>query len=150
MWRQADQAAQACNTSSNSGHTSTRSSGPHTTSSGSIPAVRPPPSFPPHKPPLLPLKRAPPGISFSTPPIAIFTSPPEALALLGTYALSANESASALGRNYAIWELLSEVAAGREEVRTVLESVSTPAVAMDMLGIARAFGFEEVSYWGVS
>ena len=80
--------------------------------------------------------------------MALFNSPPEALDLFGTYQLNTNESVSSFGRNYAIWQMFSNIAA--ENSKTVAESVSTPAVATDMLNIARAFGFDEVNYWGVS
>ena len=38
----------------------------------------------------------------------------------------------------------------KDRIPQVSESVSTAAVATDMLTISRAFGFEQVNYWGVS
>ena len=43
---------------------------------------------------------------------------------------------------------MSGLAAERQ--RVVLESVGTAAVARDLLEITRAFGFEQVTYWGIS
>ena len=88
------------------------------------------------------------GIGSTTPSSAFFESPVEALDLLATYPVSLNESASSLGRAYALGEIMGELAEQRNSV--ALESVSTPAVAMDMLAISRAFGFEKLNYWGVS
>ena len=78
----------------------------------------------------------------------MFNDPAEALAFYSTYPLNLNESASSLGRVYAQAEILGKLAEDR--IRTVAESVSTPAVATDMLHIARAFGSEKVNYWGIS
>ena len=88
------------------------------------------------------------GIGFSTPPLTLFESAPEALNLLSTFPISLNESVSSFGRAYALGQIYSELAT--ERVKLVAESVSTPAVATDMLNIARAFGYDKVNYWGVS
>ena len=88
------------------------------------------------------------GVSFSTPPLALFDSPPQALSMFATYQINTNETSSSLARNYAIWQIFSDFAAERS--KTIIESVSTPAVAIDMLNIARAFGFNKVNYWGIS
>lgn len=43
---------------------------------------------------------------------------------------------------------MGELAVMRQ--RVVLESVGTAAIAHDLLEITRAFGFEQVTYWGIS
>ncbi|KIP06187.1 hypothetical protein PHLGIDRAFT_467113 [Phlebiopsis gigantea 11061_1 CR5-6] len=88
------------------------------------------------------------GVGATTPLSAFLDSPVEALDLLATYPLSLNESASSFGRAYALGRIMSDLAEQRNKL--ALESVSTPAVAMDMLAISRAFGFEKLNYWGVS
>lgn len=37
-----------------------------------------------------------------------------------------------------------------DRAKVVAESVSTAAVARDMLAITKAFGFDKLNYWGVS
>ncbi|KIP07581.1 hypothetical protein PHLGIDRAFT_117972 [Phlebiopsis gigantea 11061_1 CR5-6] len=88
------------------------------------------------------------GIGASTPPLALFHSPPEALEFYLNYPLNVNESDADFGRFYAQAQILGMLAVDRYEL--VAESVGTAAVATDMLQIARAFGHEEVNYWGVS
>lgn len=88
------------------------------------------------------------GVGDSTPRIAFFESPAEALALFATYPVSLNDSASAFGRAYALSEIMGELAMARQQV--VLESIGTAAIARDMLEITHAFGFEKVTYWGIS
>ncbi|KIP07572.1 hypothetical protein PHLGIDRAFT_117965 [Phlebiopsis gigantea 11061_1 CR5-6] len=88
------------------------------------------------------------GVGDSTPRIAFFESPAEALALFATYPVSLNDRASAFGRAYALSEIMGELAIARQQV--VLESVGTAAIARDMLEITHAFGFEKVTYWGIS
>ncbi|GJE95976.1 hypothetical protein PsYK624_121690 [Phanerochaete sordida] len=88
------------------------------------------------------------GVGFTTPSLEVFHTAAEALAFYGAYPFNANESIASFGRGYAQVQILGSLAAARAS--TVAESVSTPAVAMDMLAISRAFGFEEVNYWGIS
>ncbi|GJE96006.1 hypothetical protein PsYK624_121990 [Phanerochaete sordida] len=88
------------------------------------------------------------GVGHSTPALAFFESPAEALAFFAPYPLDANESVSSLGRIVASAHLLDDLASKRGG--TIAESVSTPAVARDMLAITRAFGREKLSYYGVS
>ncbi|GJE96013.1 alpha/beta hydrolase [Phanerochaete sordida] len=88
------------------------------------------------------------GVGHSTPALAFFESPAEALAFFAPYPLNTNESVSSLGRIVASAHLLDDLASARGAI--VAESVSTPAVARDMLAITRAFGREKLSYYGVS
>ena len=78
----------------------------------------------------------------------MFNSPSEALEFYSTYPQNANESVSSLGRTLAQARILGNLAANR--IEQISESVSTAAVATDMLTIARAFGFDKVNYWGIS
>lgn len=78
----------------------------------------------------------------------MFGSPVEAYELYSTYPGNLNESVSSFGRMYAQAQILGDLAKSRAQ--NVAESVSTAAVASDMLSITRAFGFEEVNYWGIS
>ena len=84
----------------------------------------------------------------STPSAGIFKSPPEALELYKTYPTDLNESISSLGQEFAHSQILNDLAQARVALAT--ESMSTPAVATDMLNIARAFGQDKVHYWGIS
>ncbi|GJE95975.1 hypothetical protein PsYK624_121680 [Phanerochaete sordida] len=88
------------------------------------------------------------GVGATTPPLSIFNSPPEALEWYAGYPQNVNESVSSFGRGHAAANILGSLAADRASVEA--QAVSTPAVAHDMLSIARAFGFERVNYWGVS
>ena len=88
------------------------------------------------------------GIGASTPPLALFHSPPEALEFYLNYPLNVNESEIAFGQFYAQARILGKLAVDRYQLTA--ESVGTAAVATDMLQIARAFGRDEVNYWGVS
>ncbi|GJE98454.1 alpha/beta-hydrolase [Phanerochaete sordida] len=88
------------------------------------------------------------GVGFTTPPLAFFESPAEALEFFAPYPFSANDSASSLGRIFAQSRILSDLADTR--AGAVAESVSTPTVALDMLSIVRAFGREKLSFYGVS
>lgn len=78
----------------------------------------------------------------------MFKNPPEALELYATYPMNVNESVSSFGRMFAQAQILANLTMDRAQ--TIAESVSTPAVATDMLSISRAFGYEEVNYWGIS
>lgn len=84
----------------------------------------------------------------STPLTGIFASPPEALELFEAYPTDLNESVSSFGTAYARAQILNDLA--EERVKVAAESMSTPAVATDMLNIARAFGQDKVHYWGIS
>lgn len=78
----------------------------------------------------------------------MFKDAAEAAQLLSTYSVNANDSASSIGRNFALNEILNNLASDR--VKTIAESVGTPAVARDMLSIVEAFGQEKLQYWGIS
>ena len=78
----------------------------------------------------------------------MFKDATEAAQLFATYADNANESVAAIGRNFALIEILSQLATNR--VETVAESVGTPTVARDMLSIVEAFGGDKLQYWGFS
>jgi hypothetical protein len=78
----------------------------------------------------------------------MFASPAEALDFFSTYPLDVNESISSFGRAYAQSEIISRLAVDR--IKTVAESVSTAAVAKDMLRIVQAFGQDKLNYWGIS
>ena len=78
----------------------------------------------------------------------VFNSPAEALEFYAPYPQNANESVSSLGRTLAQAQILGKLAADR--IEQISESVSTAAVATDMLAIVRAFGFDKVNYWGFS
>ena len=84
----------------------------------------------------------------TTPPLTIFKDAVEAAQLFSTYQFHANESESAIGRDFAIIELLNDLATDR--VKTVAESAGTVANARDMLSIIDAFGSEKLQYWGFS
>lgn len=88
------------------------------------------------------------GVGNTTPPLSIFKSPIEAFEFFSTYPQDLNESVSSFGRMYAQAQILGSLA--KDRAQNLAESVSTPAVASDMLSIARAFGYEEVNYWGFS
>ena len=80
--------------------------------------------------------------------MALFQDPAEALEFYADYPRNNNESISSFGRAYAKWQILGRLAADR--IQKVAESVSTAAVATDMLNIARAFGQDKLNYYGVS
>lgn len=88
------------------------------------------------------------GVGATTPPLSIFTDPPDALEWYATWPLNVNESVSSFGRAFAQADILGALAADRAPAEA--QAVSTPTVATDMLSIARAFGFEQVNYWGIS
>lgn len=88
------------------------------------------------------------GVGETTPPLSIFKSPVEAFEFYSTYPLDLNESVSSFGRMFAQAQIFGSLAADRAQ--KFAESVSTPAVATDMLTITRAFGHEKVNYWGAS
>ena len=88
------------------------------------------------------------GVGQTTPLLALFESPAEALEFFAPYPLNVNESISSLGRAIAQLQNLAELADSR--AKTVAESMSTPTVAMDMLSIVRAFGRDKLNYYGVS
>lgn len=78
----------------------------------------------------------------------MFQDTAEAAQLFSTYASNANESVSSIGRDFAIMEILNDLAT--ERVQQLAENVGTPAVAQDMLSIVKAFGQEKLQYWGFS
>lgn len=78
----------------------------------------------------------------------MFNSPPEAFEFYSTYPENANESISSFGKMFAQAQIFGRLA--RDRAQKIAESVSTPAVATDMLSIVRAFGHEQVNYWGIS
>lgn len=91
------------------------------------------------------------GIGFSTPTLSLFADAAEAQAYLGMYPSDVGAEPDAFARAYAWGEVLSglatqKLAAGEK----VWESVGAPAVAADMLAIARALAEEDVNYWGLS
>ncbi|GJE95991.1 alpha/beta hydrolase [Phanerochaete sordida] len=88
------------------------------------------------------------GVGDTTPYLSVFASAVEAIEFFSSYPYNADAGVSSVGQIYAQSQILGELATLRAQ--TVAESVSTPAVATDMLQIARAFGYEEVNYWGVS
>ncbi|EKM52549.1 uncharacterized protein PHACADRAFT_126443 [Phanerochaete carnosa HHB-10118-sp] len=88
------------------------------------------------------------GAGETTPTLSVFNSPAEALEFYAPYPQNVNESVSSFGRSLAEAQILGKLAVDR--VQQIAESVSTAAVATDMLNIARAFGFDKVNYWGVS
>ncbi|KIP04825.1 hypothetical protein PHLGIDRAFT_179591 [Phlebiopsis gigantea 11061_1 CR5-6] len=88
------------------------------------------------------------AVGQTTPPLSVFESPAEALEFYGDFPLNSNESVSSLGLFYTKSKILSNLVLDKAKV--IAESVSTAAVATDMLGITRAFGFDKLSYWGIS
>ena len=78
----------------------------------------------------------------------MFKDAAEAAQLLSPYAVNANESVASIGRNFALIEILNNLA--NDRVETLAQSVNTPAVARDMLAMVEAFGEEKLQYWGVS
>ena len=88
------------------------------------------------------------GIGSSTPTLALFDSPVEAIEFFSTYPTNVNESISSFGRAYAQSQIVAKLAKTR--IPTLAESVSTPAVATDMLRIVQAFGQDKLNYWGIS
>ena len=78
----------------------------------------------------------------------MFKDAAESAQLFGTYASNVNESVAAIGRNFALMEILSELATMR--VEAIAETVGTPTVAQDMLSIVKAFGEDKLQYWGFS
>ena len=78
----------------------------------------------------------------------MFKDAAEAAQLFSTYVFNANDSVSSIGRDFALIEILSMLATDR--VKTIAESVGTPAVARDMLSIVKAFGEDKLQYWGFS
>ena len=88
------------------------------------------------------------GVGQTTPPLAIFDSSIEAGIFYSTYPSNFNESVSSLGRGYALNQIRGNIAVDRAE--KVAASMSTPAVARDMLNMVEAFGRDKLSYWGFS
>lgn len=88
------------------------------------------------------------GVGETTPILSAFNNPAEELEFYAPYPQNANESISSLGRTLAQAQILGKLAADR--IEQISESVSTAAVATDMLTITRAFGFDKVNYWGIS
>ena len=78
----------------------------------------------------------------------MFETAAEAAQLFSTYVSNANDSISSIGRDFALIEILNMLATDR--VKTIAESVGTPAVARDMLSIVKAFGEDKLQYWGFS
>ncbi|EKM51106.1 uncharacterized protein PHACADRAFT_32147 [Phanerochaete carnosa HHB-10118-sp] len=75
-------------------------------------------------------------------------SPPEALEFYAPYPQNVNESVSSFGRAYAQSQILGKLAMDRAQL--VAESVSTPAVALDMFSIMKALGQDKLNYYGIS
>lgn len=88
------------------------------------------------------------GVGQTTPNLTIFKDAAEAAQVLSPYAVNANESVSSIGRNFALFGIMNNLASDR--VKNLAESVGTPAVARDMLSIVEAFGQDKLQYWGVS
>ncbi|KIP10507.1 hypothetical protein PHLGIDRAFT_115450 [Phlebiopsis gigantea 11061_1 CR5-6] len=88
------------------------------------------------------------GVGETTPPLNFFASPEEALFFHEAYPSDANESVSSFGRALTQSQILAKLAVDRVEL--VAESVGTPAVATDMLNIAKAFGQDKLNYYGLS
>lgn len=88
------------------------------------------------------------GAGDTTPFLSVFKTPQEALEIYSTFPLDAEGSVSSLGRAYTQSQIVADLAVDRAKL--VAESVGTPAVATDMLQIARALGQEKVNYWGIS
>ncbi|GJE95989.1 alpha/beta hydrolase [Phanerochaete sordida] len=84
----------------------------------------------------------------TTPTLAIWHSSTEALQFYSDFEQNFNSSHEAFGIGFAQEQVFGKLA--EERIANVSQAVSTPAVAMDMLSIVRAFGFEKVNYWGVS
>ena len=84
----------------------------------------------------------------TTPPIAVFENSLEAGVFYSTYPTNMNESVSSLGKSYAMNQILGNLTVDRDG--KVAASISTPAVARDMLNMVKAFGREKLSYWGFS
>lgn len=89
------------------------------------------------------------GVGFTTPPVRTFNDIEEEawnmqLSRIG----DGNASVDALGRQYALAQLLGKLSYDR--TRHVAEHVSTPVSARDMLTIMRAHGREKLQYWGYS
>ena len=91
------------------------------------------------------------GVGHSTPTLSLFADAAEANAYLSTYPSDVGTEPDAFARAYAWGEVYSGIAAQKlAQGEKVWESVGTPAVAMDMLAITRAFGKDVVNYWGWS
>lgn len=88
------------------------------------------------------------GFGYSTPLLSVFDSPVEASSLYSTYPVAVNGSDSSLGRSYAQATIFDRLA--NDRASEFMQSVSTVAVANDMLRIAQALGQEKLNYWGVS
>ena len=88
------------------------------------------------------------GVGETTPSLAIFKDAAEAAQVFSTWSVNANESVSAIGRNFALAETINNLANAR--VKEIAASVGTPAVARDMLSIVKAFGQDKLQYWGIS
>lgn len=80
--------------------------------------------------------------------MSILKSPIEASSLFATYPVDLNDSDSSLGRAYAQATVLDMLTNDRSAL--MAQSVSTAAVATDMLRIAQEFGQDMVNYWGIS
>ena len=91
------------------------------------------------------------GIAFSTPTLSLFADPAEATVYLATYPSDVSAEPDAFARQYAWIEVYNGIATQKLQAgEKIWESVGTPAVAADMLAIARAFGSDVVNYWGLS
>ena len=88
------------------------------------------------------------GVGQTTPCLTMFKDAAEAAQLLSTFTVNVNESVSSIGRNFALTEILNDLA--RDRVNTIAESVGTTTVARDMLSIVEAFGQNSLQYWGFS
>ncbi|KLO05805.1 hypothetical protein SCHPADRAFT_933433 [Schizopora paradoxa] len=88
------------------------------------------------------------GVGLTTPTFYAFPNKHEAGLFYVDYPLLVNVSSESLGRAYAYSQILG--AKMENSSRDVLQYVSTPAVARDMLAITKAMGYDKLQYWGFS
>ena len=88
------------------------------------------------------------GVGATTPPISIFRDAIESAEFFTVAVSNLNESTPSLGKLRAQVQILGDLAEERD--KSVVETVSTPAVVRDMLSIVQAFGREKLQYWGFS
>ena len=88
------------------------------------------------------------GVGRSTPSLSFWKNSAEALDFWADYPININESVSSFGKAYAKSQILSNLAVDR--LPRVVESVSTPAVAMDLFNIAMAFGHDKLNFYAYS
>ncbi|KAI5119054.1 hypothetical protein M0805_005920 [Coniferiporia weirii] len=88
------------------------------------------------------------GVGMTTPRLSIFKTPLEAGTFYMQQEMNMNATLSSLGDAYARSHILGKLAADRAGV--VVEHMSTPTVARDMLRIVEASGQDKLQYWGFS